>query len=271
MPRWTMASVRVSIWVGHGSAGDGEQLALALGEGGRIVREHGVVPLGQAFDEGVRTGELGGGDALAVRGSETPVADVVHDGAGEEVDVLQDDAQRAPQVGLPDLVDVDAVVADLSVGYVVEAVDEVGDRSLAGSRRPHEGDLLAGLREERDAMQDGVVGRVAKVDVGQAYVTLERGVGDAAVVVRVLPGPQVGALVRLDQLALRVAPCVHQGDVTLVGLRFLAHEAKDALRSREAHDHEVDLLGHLPDGPREALGQVEVGDHDVDGERQPAD
>ena len=38
--------------------------------------------------------------------------------------VLQHDAQRTAQIGLFDLVDVDAVVADLAVLNVVEPVDE---------------------------------------------------------------------------------------------------------------------------------------------------
>ena len=39
-----------------------------------------------------------------------------------------------PQIGLGDLVDVDAVVADLAVGNVVKAVDEVRDCLLYTSR-----------------------------------------------------------------------------------------------------------------------------------------
>ena len=69
--------------------------------------------------------------------------------AGEQVGVLQHDAQAAAQVGLLDLVDVDAVVADLAVGDVVEAVDEVGDGRLASTGGAHEGDLLTRLGIER--------------------------------------------------------------------------------------------------------------------------
>ena len=59
-----------------------------------------MVALGQARDEIVRVGQLRGADAVVVRGVELAVADVVHDRAGEEVDVLQDDAERVAQVGL---------------------------------------------------------------------------------------------------------------------------------------------------------------------------
>ena len=72
-------------------------------------------------------------------------------------DVLQDDAERAAQVGLFDLVDVDAVVADLAVGNVVKAVDEVRDGRLARAGRADKGDLLARLGVDGDVVQDRLV------------------------------------------------------------------------------------------------------------------
>ena len=257
--------------VGDGRARNGEQLALALRELGGVVGEHGLVAVGKATDEAVRTGELCRADALLVRGAQAPVADVVHDGAGEQVHVLQHDAQGAAQVALADLVDVDAVVADLAVGDVIEAVDEVRDGGLAGTRRADERDLLAGLREERDVVQDGVVRRVAKVDVREADVARERRVRDASVVVRVLPRPGLGALGALLELAGRVLAHVHEGDVALVLLGLLVYEREDPLRTREAHDHEVDLLRHLADGAGEALRHVEERHDDGDGQGHAAD
>ena len=57
--------------------------------------------------------------------------------------VLQHDAQRAAQVGFFDLMDVDAVIADLAVLNIVEAVDQVGNGSLARTGRADKGDLLS--------------------------------------------------------------------------------------------------------------------------------
>ena len=69
MPRWTMASVWVSMELvassmimtgGSATAarGDGQQLALALGQVGAVAGQHGVVALGQAADEVVGAGSL---------------------------------------------------------------------------------------------------------------------------------------------------------------------------------------------------------------------
>ena len=93
----------------------------------------------------MRVGELRRRDAFLVRRVELAVADVVHDRAGEQIHILQHDAERVAQVGLFDVVDVDAVIADLAVGDVVEAVDEVRDGGLARAGRADKGQLLPGL------------------------------------------------------------------------------------------------------------------------------
>ena len=56
---------------------------------------------------------------------------------------LQNNPQRPAQIGLSDLVDIDAVISDLAVRNVVKAVDEVGDGGLAGTGGAYKGNLLA--------------------------------------------------------------------------------------------------------------------------------
>ena len=184
IPRCTIASVRVSMELVASSkiiAGGSATAARAIEISwrcpwerlGAIAREHGVVAFRQAGDEVVRAGELGCGDAFRVACVEVAVADVVHHSAGEQVHVLQHYAQASAQVGLADLVDVDAVVADLAVGDVVEAVDEVGDGRFACTGGAHEGDLLTGFGKDAHVMQHLVVGRVAKVNVVHANVAAQ--------------------------------------------------------------------------------------------------
>ena len=91
---------------------------------------------------------------------------------------MQDDAQRATQVRLADLVDVDAVVADLAVGDVVEAVDQVRDRCLACSRGTHEGDLLTGLGPQGDVVQDILLIVVGEVHALHDEFAAQARVGD---------------------------------------------------------------------------------------------
>ena len=69
--------------IGHRRPGNGQQLALALGQVGAVAGQHGVVAVGQPADEVVRAGQPGRGDALLVVGLQVAIADVLHHGAGE--------------------------------------------------------------------------------------------------------------------------------------------------------------------------------------------
>ena len=74
--------------IGHRRPGNGDQLALTLGQAGAVAREHGVVAVWQAGDEVVGVGQLRRVDALVIGGVQLAVADVVHHRAGEQVGVL---------------------------------------------------------------------------------------------------------------------------------------------------------------------------------------
>ena len=191
--------------IGHGRAGDGEQLPLALREVCTVAREHRPVAVRQAADEAVRVCQLGGGHAFLVGGVQPPVADVVHHRAGEQVGVLQHDAERTAQVRLLDLVDVDAVIADFAVRNVIEPVDEVRDGRLSRAGGADEGDFLARHGIELDVVQHNLALFIAEVHVVEGDVPLQLFVGHAAVcLVRMLPRPHVRALPRLRQGAVAV-------------------------------------------------------------------
>ena len=241
--------------VGDGCAGDGQQLTLALRQVRAVAGQHGVVALGQALDEAVGVGQTGCGDALLVGGLQTAIADVLHDRAGEQVGILQHDAQRAAEVGFLDLVDVDAVVPDLAVLDVVEAVDKVGDGGLAGTGGADEGDLLARTAIEVDVVQDGLARHIAEIDIRKGDVAFQLVVGGGAVVVGMLPGPDAGALVGLHEVVVLVVLGVDEGDIALIGLAGLIHHLEDALCTGQCHDDAVGLHGHLADGHIEALVQ----------------
>ena len=208
-----------------------------MGQIGAVAGEHGVVPLGQAADEVVGIGQGGGRLHLFIRGIQIAVTDVLPDGAGEEVGVLQHDAQAAPQVRLADVVDGDAVVTDLAVGNVVEPVDQVGDGGLAGAGGTHEGQLLAGLGKEADVVEDGLALLIGEVHMVEPHVAGELdevvvlaldipdraqdGAVEGLAVLLVFPGPglvfsSLGGL-QLREGAVRLFPHRDHHHVSAVG------------------------------------------------------
>ena len=77
----------------------------------------------------------------------------------------------------------------------------------------HKGDLLAGLGVQADVVQHQLLRGIAEVHVIQHYFALQTGVGDGAFrLVGMFPGPHVGALFALHQVAVLVLLGVYQGD-----------------------------------------------------------
>ena len=255
--------------IGHGGPGDGDELPLALGKVSAVGGEQGVVSLGQAADEVVGVGQPGRGVDLLFGGVQLAVADVLHHRAGEQVGVLQNDAQRPAQIGLFDLVDVDAVVTNLAVGNVVEAVDQVGDGGLARARSAHEGHLLAGFGVQGNVVEHFLALFVGKVHVRHAHVALQQGVGHAAVgLVGMLPGPLAGAGGGFGDVAVFVHVGVDQRHVAFVRLAGLIQQPEHPLRAGHGGNDGVHLLRNLADGHGEGAGQLQEG-HDG-AQRQPA-
>ena len=253
----------------HGGSRDGEELPLPLGEVCAVAVEHRVIAVRQARDEVVRAGEARGLTAFLVSCLQTPVADVLHDGARKQVRLLKHDAQRAAQVGLFDLIDVDAVIANLAVRDVVEAVDEVRDGGLARAGGADEGHLLPGFRVEGHVRQYGLARLVFKVHVLKPHVARQRGQAEGAVRIRALPRPGSGTRFAFQEGSVGRGLRIDQRHRPLIGLRRFVHHLEHAARTRQAHDHGVDLIGQLPHVARQLLGHVEEGNHNADADGQP--
>ena len=224
----------------------------------------GVIPLRQHLDESVRVGQFCCLVYFFIRCVQLAVADVLLDRSGEEMRILEHDAQGVAQVCLLDLVDVDVVVPDLAVSHIVEPVDQVGDGGLAGAGGSDEGDLLPRLRVQRQVMEHHVVRRVAEGHVVEAHIASQFLIGDGAVrLVRMLPCPQAGALFALGDIAVRVFLRVDQFYIAVVYLRLFIHHVEDSLRACQRHDDGVKLLRHLHERLGKALRELQVGRHNA--------
>src|SRR5262249_8852876 len=117
-------------------------------------------------DEVPALGDLEGSPELLLGGVLLPEDQVAPDRAAEEEGLLRDEPDPRPDLLLVHRPDVDAVDHHGAAGRVVEAGDEVHERRLAAAGAADDRGRLAGLRPERDAAKDGLLGaRVAELDV----------------------------------------------------------------------------------------------------------
>lgn len=77
-----------------------------------------------------------------------------------------------------------------------------------------------------------------------------------------------GALRAFRDLSIRLFG-IDQGDRAPVCLRRFVDQGEDPLRTRQAHDHCVDLVGHLAHVAGKLLGHGQKRDHDADADGQP--
>ena len=137
------------------------------------LAELSIVAFGQSPYEAVSVCELGGLNALLVRGVQPAVPDVVHHGAAEQEHVLEDDSQLPTEVVLLDLPDVGAVYLDAAVVDVVEPREQVHDGRLPRPCGAHEGDSLARLGPKADVLEHRDAWVVLEVHVLELDVSLE--------------------------------------------------------------------------------------------------
>lgn len=182
--------------IADGCAGDGEKLTLSLAESSAVASEDGVVTLRQHTDEAVGVGELCCGDAFFIAGGWIAIADIFHDAASEEVDILKNDAKGAAQIVLADFFDVDAIVEDGAVVDVVKPVDQVGDGCFACPSGADESDFLSRFGIEGDVVEDLLGWCVAKIDVLETNIAAQATVPSAAIL-HTLPGPDAGVVIAL--------------------------------------------------------------------------
>lgn len=151
-------------------AGNGQALFLAAGKTHAAFSDGRFVPLGQLADEAVGIGGHGCGTHaihVQLRGQVTPVSDVFGNGHVEQEGILRHHRYGTPQGRQRVLLERLAVQKDLAALRIIEAGDQVDERSLARAGRPHEGDALPGLYRKRNAPERGR----ALIAVVQAHVT----------------------------------------------------------------------------------------------------
>ena len=241
--------------IGNGSAGDGQQLALTLAQVAAISIEDCLVAIAQTADEAVGIDQFGGLDAVLVSSIQAPITDVVHHRSREQMGLLQHHAEAVAQVTLADLVDADAVIGDLAVLDIIEAVDEVGDGSLACTRPADESNLHVRHRINVDVKEYLFLLVISKVYLVQFDTAVHLAVDITAVGLRNLPGPYTCAAIGGVEFAVATVSGIDERDFAVVGLGLLIIDLKDAVGAYRGVEHAVDLLADAGNGTGKTLVQ----------------
>ena len=117
--------------VGQHGARNGDQLLLSLGDARTVIGKKRVIAVGQALDEGMDLGCLGGFYRVLVRSILFAVGDVFENGAVEQPGLLQYHGISASEAFSCDVADILAVNANGALVGIVKAHQKVDDSGLS--------------------------------------------------------------------------------------------------------------------------------------------
>ena len=137
---------------GYRRSRDIKKLSLALTQVRAIALQNRVIALGKPHDKGMGRCHLRRLNNFLVGGIKPSVPDIFHNRSRKQMRILKHHGNVAAQVVPLNMADINAVDGDGPALDIVEAVDEVRDRRLSGSRGTHEGDLLSRPRVEADIL-----------------------------------------------------------------------------------------------------------------------
>ena len=138
--------------LGHCRPRDIKKLSLALTQVRAIALQNRVIALWKTHDKGMGRCHLRRLNNFLVGGIKPSVPDIFHNRSRKQMRILKHHGNVAAQVVPLNMADINAVDGDGPALDIVEAVDEVRDRRLSGSRGTHEGDLLPRPRVEADIL-----------------------------------------------------------------------------------------------------------------------
>ena len=138
--------------LGYRRSRDIKKLSLALTQVRAVALKNGVIALWKPHDKGMGRCHLRRLNDLFIGGIQSSVTDIFHDRSRKQVGILKHHGDMAAQLVPLNMADINAVDGDGPALDIVEAVDEVRDRRLPGSRGTHEGDLLSRLCVKADIL-----------------------------------------------------------------------------------------------------------------------
>ncbi len=136
------------------------QRRAALGDRALVSERH-------PFDEAVGVHRRRRTPDIVIADRRVAKANVVGNRSGEQVDVLQHQAEQPAQLVERQLADVDAVDENPPAADVVEAQQQVDQRRLAGARGADDADALAGPDLERHVLENVVRRRCRRTRRGR--------------------------------------------------------------------------------------------------------
>ena len=237
-------------------SGDTEELSLPFGEIAAVIIKHRLIALGRTADEGISVRSDTGIFHFFLRRMSPDITDIVEDGIGEKMGILGHHGERPSQGIESDILNIDAVIGNLSAVDRIEPGEKRDDCRLSGSGRADKGHLLSGVYLKGDAFKNLLAFHIGEMDILKADDTLNRSCRS----VFHFPDITFGEL-----FALFVGK--KQCDLTLVFLTLFIEETENPFGTCTGDENRIEMLGEVVERLAGISGEDEIRLQSAEGER----
>ena len=160
--------------------------------------------------------------------------------------ILKYDSHRTTQIRFADIVNINSVICDFSVLYVIEAVDQIGNCCLSCPCRAYKCKLLPCVSEHFHIMQYNLIIGIPKIYIVEYYVTFQLYIGCISVFIQLFPRPASGSCCTFYKCTVLFFD-IYQSNGTFVYLRLFVKQTENSFCSGKCHNDRVELLAYLVD------------------------
>ena len=167
--------------------------------------------------------------------------------------ILKHDPEGTSKICFFDLIDIDAVVPDLSVLNIIEAVDQIGDRRLTRSGGTDKRDLLSRFRIQLHIVEHDLVIVITEIHAVKHDISFQLHIIDRLIrLMYMFPCPSSGPFLTLFEFSVFFSH-IDKRHISLIHFRLFIQKLENTFRSCQRHNDRIHLLADLIDRHAEAF------------------
>ena len=152
--------------------------------------------------------------------------------------ILQYDAQRPSQIILLNQLDINAIIRNRPLLYIIESVDQIGDCGFPCTCSTDKGYLLATLSVQLDVIQNLLILMIAKIHIIKYDISNQRNILHSPISSRMPPRPFPCRHLTLNQLTVNLLH-ISKRYQTIIQPQTFIHQCKDAGSTCGCHNNGI--------------------------------
>ena len=135
--------------------------------------------------------------------------------------ILQNHSKGMSQVTFFNLVDINAVITNLSILNIIKSIDQIGNGGLSGSGGTDKGNLLSRRRKHFDVVKYHFLIIISEINTQEFHVSLKFRVSRGVIYLMVmLPCPCAGMMIGFINVSFFVKSSIDQSHISVIHFRF---------------------------------------------------